>query len=66
MSQFLKGRFKIKGGSYMKKKRLVAAVTIALFTLGLAGCGQKAEPPKPINQAVVAGKVLNAVKTAKA
>lgn len=50
----------------MKKKRLVAAVTIALFTLGLAGCGQKAEPPKPANQAVVAGKVLNAVKTAKA
>lgn len=50
----------------MKRKRLVAAITIALFTLALAGCGQKSEPPKPASQAVGTGKVVTAVKATKA
>lgn len=48
----------------MKSKRLIAAITIVLFTLALAGCGQK-ETPKPAAQQA-GGKVVTAVKTSKA
>lgn len=50
----------------MKGKRLIAALTIVLFVLVLAGCGQKAETPKPAAQQAGGGKVVTAVKTAKA
>lgn len=50
----------------MKRKRLVAAVTVALFALALSGCGQKSEPAKPASQAAGNGKVVTAVKTTKA